>query len=132
MEDDKIKDLFSNFEPELSSSSQFMQRLQQNMNAIEFVKQQNAAMKRRNRMAVLIALVCGFAMGVVLTLAYPLMGDWISTVSISLPFLNINTLQLNYQPLGWLFFALASGITALNAYEIALAKLPRPKSPQAA
>lgn len=35
MEDDKLKDLFSNYEPDLSSSFQFMTKLKKNMEAVE-------------------------------------------------------------------------------------------------
>ena len=39
MEDDKLKSLFSNFEPELSSDFLFMNKLQRNLNSVELIKQ---------------------------------------------------------------------------------------------
>ena len=125
MEDEKIKDLFSNFQPELSPSFQFMAKLQRNMEAVEIVKRHNAALKRRSMIAVAIAAVSGFAMGVLLTLLFPLLGDWVSTFSVSLPHLQISSLTIDYSFLSWVVMAAASVITALNAYEIALAKLPK-------
>lgn len=44
MEDDKIRYLFDNFEPELPSSFQFINQLKKNMNAVEIVKQYNVAL----------------------------------------------------------------------------------------
>ncbi len=123
MKDDKIKELFSDFKPELSSSFEFMTKLQRNMEAVEIVKQHQAALKKRNRMAVAIAAVCGFAMGVILTLLFPLISDWVSTLSISLPYLHTGNLKFDFSYVAWLIVAGASVLTSVNAYEIAMAKL---------
>ena len=45
------------------------------MDTIEMVRQYNAELRRRNRIAVMIAALAGFIMGVVLTLLMPLIGD---------------------------------------------------------
>jgi len=123
MEEDKIKDLFNNFDPELSSSSQFINKLKMNMEAVEIVKRHNLAMKKRNRLAVIIAAACGFIMGVILTLLYQSVGDWISTFSISIPHTEIDSVMIDYQLIAWIIMAVVSCITAINAYEIALTKL---------
>lgn len=123
MEEDRLKDLFSDFQPELPSSFQFMARLQKNMEAVEIVKQHNLALSRRNKLAVAIAALSGFAMGVILTLLFPLIGDWVSTFSISLPHLHVSSITVDYSFLAWIVMAGVCIITALNAYEIALAKL---------
>jgi len=116
MEEDKIKDLFGSFEPELSPSVQFMNKLQRTMEAVEIVKQHNLALKKRNRLAVIIAAACGVAAGVMSTLLFPLVGDWISTFSLC-------SMAIDYKFLAWILLAAVSGVTTLNAYEIALAKL---------
>lgn len=123
MEDDKIKDLFNNFQPELSSSFQFMTKLQKNMETVEILKQHNAALKKRNKFAVAIAAVSGFVMGVIMTLLFPLIGDWVSTFNISIPRLQISAITIDYSFVAWIVMAGVCIITALNAYEIALAKL---------
>lgn len=79
MDNDNLKELFGNFNPDLSSGSDFIARLQQRMDTIEMVRQYNAELRRRNRIAVMIAALAGFIMGVVLTLLMPLIGDWIAT-----------------------------------------------------
>lgn len=116
MEDVKIKDLFSNYQPELSSSCDFMAKLQRNMEAVEIVKRHNAALKKRNVLAVAIAALSGFAMGVILTLLFPLIGNWTSVFHIPLPSLQISGLTI----IGWIVVAAVSVLTALNAYEIAM------------
>jgi hypothetical protein len=123
MEDDKLRNLFNDFQPELSSSSKFMAKLQKNMEMIEFLKQHDIALKRCNKLAVVIAAVSGFVMGVILTLLFPLIANWISTVSVSLPHLHISNLTIDYSFVAWIIIAGVCIITALNAYEIALAKL---------
>lgn len=128
MEDDKLKNLFNDFQPELSSSFQFMTKLQKNMEMVEILKQHDIALKKRNKLAVVIAAVSGFVMGIILTLLFPLIGNWVSTFSISLPHLQISSITIDYSFVGWIVMAGVCIITALNAYEIALAKLT-PKEP---
>lgn len=123
MDEDKLKDLFSDFEPELSASTDFMDRLQRNMDAVEIVRQYSLAQKKRNRLAVVIAALSGFVAGVILTLLYPLIGSCISTFNIAIPHVNITSLTIDYSYAGWLLIAAVCVITALNAYEIALARL---------
>jgi hypothetical protein len=123
MEDDKLRNLFNDFQPELSSSSQFMTKLQKNMEMVEILKQHDIALKKRNKLAVVIAAVSGFVMGVILTLLFPLITNWVSTFSVSLPHLHISKLTIDYSFVGGIVMAGVCIITALNAYEIALAKL---------
>lgn len=125
MDNDNLKELFGNFNPDLSSGSDFIARLQQRMDTIEMVRQYNAELRRRNRIAVMIAALAGFIMGVVLTLLMPLIGDWIATFRLSLPGHAFN-IDLHY--IAWVLLAAVSMFTALNTYEIALARLA-PKDP---
>ncbi len=122
MDDDKIKDLLSSFEPEISSDAQFMTRLQRSMEAVELVKQHNLAMRRRNKTAVVIAALSGFVTGVLLTLLFPLVGDWISVVSISIPIISISPITIDFQLVAWIVVAIVSVLMALNVYEIAMSK----------
>lgn len=123
MEDDKIKNLFNDFQPELSSSFLFMTQLEKKMEAMEILKQHNAALKRRNRIAVAIAAMTGFVTGIILTLLFPLIGGWMSSFSISLPRLQISAITIDYSFIAWIVMAGVCIISALNAYDIALAKL---------
>lgn len=125
MDNDNLKELFGNFNPDLSSGSNFIARLQQRMDTIEMVRQYNAELRRRNRIAVMIAALAGFIMGVVLTLLMPLIGDWIATFRLSVPGHAFN-IDLHY--IAWVLLAAVSMFTALNTYEIALARLA-PKDP---
>ncbi len=123
MEDDKIKDIFKEFNPELFSSFQFMTRLQKNMEAMEIVKQYNAAQKRRNRWAVAIAGLSGFAVGVIMTLLFPFITEWIASFNFSIPLHSANTLNFDLRYLAWLLVGVVSVLTALGIYEIASCRL---------
>ena len=123
MEDDKIKELFGEFQPDLSSTSRFMATLEKSMEAVEIVKQYNLTLKRRNKLAVAIAAASGFIVGVVLTLLFPLIYGWVSSFDISLPDFKIYSLVIDYGFVVWLLIGGACVMTALNVYEIASAKL---------
>ncbi len=99
------------------------------MDVVEVLRQNNIALKKKNRLAVVIAAVSGFFMGVILTLLFPLIGNWVSTFSISLPHLHISSITIDYSFIGWIVMAGVCIITAQNAYEIALAKLTTEEKP---
>lgn len=123
MDDDKLTKLFDNFHPELTSSAQFMSTLKKNMQAVELIMQHNAALKRRNKLAVAIAAACGFISGVIMTLLVPVFTKWLSSISLTIPHLNVSVDIIDFNILAWIIMAGTCIITALNAYEIALAKL---------
>lgn len=127
MEDDKIKDLFSNFNPEISSSFQFMSELKKNMERVEILKQHNRVLRKRNKWAVIIAAASGFVMGIILSLLMPIVVDWLPTLNISIPRSLITNLAIDYNYPAWIITAAVSVITAVNAYEIALALLSKKK-----
>ena len=60
MEEDKLKSLFAEFQPELSSDSLFMNRLERNMESVEIVKRRVEEMRARNRRAIAVAAIVGF------------------------------------------------------------------------
>lgn len=123
MDDDKIKDLFNDYKPELTSSFHFMSNLQKNLDAVEIVKSQNLALKKRNRRAIAIAATTGFVMGVIFMLAFQFFGDPGIFFSLVFPFLPTHFTSINLQIISWIVMGGASIITAFNAYEIAMAKL---------
>lgn len=120
MEEDRIRDLFKDFAPELSPDSRFIERVQRGLNVVESVRRQNVIMRKRNRMAVAIAALAGFVTGVSLTLLFPLIGSYVSEIHIAIPKFDV---MIDFQYVAWLLSAVASILIALNTYEIAIAKL---------
>ncbi len=123
MEDDKIRDLLNNFQPEISSSFRFMSNLEKNIDRFEILKQHDRALKKRSKIAVVIAAFSGFTMGIILNILFPLIGDWIASFSILLPQLKVWNLSIDYTFITWIILAGVSIITAINVYELVLAKL---------
>ncbi len=118
MEDDKLKDLFSNYEPDLSSSFQFMTKLKKNMGAVEIVSQYQVAQKRLNRWAVAIAGMSGFAVGVVMTLLFPFITEWIASFNFNIPLTHTSALTFDFKYLTWLIVAAISVLTSVSVYNV--------------
>lgn len=132
MEDDKIKSLFSNFEPELSSDFQFMSKLQQNLNSVELIKRHTAEMRSVNKKAVAVAAIVGFIVGFLFSLSYPFLTDTISNWQLNLPDESIlNTFANNFTTIFWIVIGGTSALSSLNTYEIAQTLLqPRRYAPR--
>lgn len=128
MEDEKLKEIFNGFNPELSSSFQFMTKLKKNMDAVEIVKLYNASQKKRNKIAVALAGICGFAMGVILTLLYPMIEESLASFRFTLPTWHASTMTIDFSHIGWLLVAGVSVLTSLSVYEITLKYQARPTS----
>ena len=127
MDDDKIKDLFGNFDPELSSDSLFMSRLQRNMDRVEFVHRHNAEQRSRNKKAVAIAAFIGFLIGSLFSLTLPYLGDALESMHLERPDSQfISFMSQYYLTLGLLIVGATSVFAAVNAYDLSLFLL-RPK-----
>lgn len=68
-EDKFLKDLLSDYHPQLSDDNAFMQRLQRQMELIEEVKAYQRAESRKNKLMSLKLLAVGVILGCIVTLA---------------------------------------------------------------
>ena len=68
-EDKFLKDLLSDYHPQLSDDNAFMQRLQRQMELIEEVKAYQRAESRKNKLTSLKLLAVGIVLGCIVTLA---------------------------------------------------------------
>lgn len=124
MEDDKLKSLFSNFEPELTSDFQFMNKLQRNLNSVEMIKRHTAEVRSRSKKAIAIAAIVGFIVGFLFSLSLPYLSDAVSNWQLTLPSESVmNTLANNFTTIAWLVIGGTSVLAALNSYEISLSLL---------
>lgn len=131
MEDDKLKSLFSNFEPALSSDFLFMNKLQRNLNSVELIKQHTAEVRSRSRKAVAIAAIVGFIVGFLFSLSLPYLTDAVSNWQLTLPSESVmNVFANNFTIIAWLVIGGTSVFAALNSYEVSLSLL-RPKEANA-
>lgn len=127
MEEKEIKSLFANFEPELSSDSRFMNKLQRNLNSVEIIKRHAAEVRSRNKKAVAIATVVGFIVGFLFSLSLPYIMLAISDWQLTLPHESIlNSFADNFPIIAWCVVGATSVLAALNTYELSLSLL-KPK-----
>lgn len=127
MEDDKLKSLFSSFEPELSSDFQFLNKLQRNLNSVEIIKQHAAEVKSRNKKAVAIASFVGFVVGFLFSLSLPYLSVTVSDWQLTLPNESVmKTFASNFTTIAWIVIGSTSVLAAFNTYEISLSLL-KPK-----
>ena len=68
-EDKFLKDLLSDYHPQLSDDKTFMQRLQRQLELIEEVKTYQRAERRKNKLMSLKLLAVGIVLGCIVTLA---------------------------------------------------------------
>ena len=131
MEDDKLKSLFSNFEPELSSDFQFINKLQQNLDSVEIIKQHTAEVRSRTKKAVGIAVIVGFIVGFLFSLSLPYVIDAVANWQLTLPSESIlNAFATNFTIIAWLVIGGTSVFAAINTYEISISLL-KPKEASA-
>lgn len=90
------------------------------MEAVEIVRERQAELRRRGSRAVVVAAITGFAVGILLSLMLPWLGDFVSRLSFNLP--GGEAVSLNWTVIGWGIIGLASVLTSLNAYTITLAR----------
>ena len=131
MEDDKLKSLFTNFEPELSSDFKFMNKLERNLNSVEIIKRHTAEVRSRNKKAVAIAAFAGFIVGFVFSLFLPYLSNAVSDWQSTLPGGYImNFFADSFTIIAWAVIAGTSVLAAINTYEVSLSLL-KPKEPTA-
>lgn len=119
MDDDKIKQLFAAYEPELTSDNQFMERLQRKMQAVELIKEKTAEIRRKNRWAVKIAALTGFITGATFTLCFPYLSELL--VNIAAASSVMASYAASYGDITiWIAIALATSTLSFTAYDLTL------------
>ena len=122
MEDKSLRELFNNFDPELSNDFQFMSRLKNNMDSVELVKKHNLELQRKNRKAVIIAASVGFLFGLLFSMFLPAIGEAVKGMQAGLhPGSFVSLLAANYLPIVLTIIAGASVFISLNTFDLAIA-----------
>lgn len=83
--DTELQQLFDGFHPEQDDGTDFMARLNRQLDAIEFIRQIQAQQKRRNRYLLLATFVGGLATGIILYLLMPTGGP-VTSVAVGTQF----------------------------------------------
>ena len=122
MVDENIRKLFSDYNPDVSSSPMFMHRLKKSMDAVEIVRQHQIMLKKRNRVAIAIAALCGLLTGFSLSLAFPAASLWISRIAAPFPTVPLINATIDCRLVLWVIIA---GITCLVAHQSYMAVMSR-------
>lgn len=123
MEDDKLRSLFADFQPELSSDRQFMSCLERNMESVEIVKRRMAEMRARNRRAIAVAAVVGFVVGFVFSLALPYLSGLVADWQLTLPEESVMSVAADYfAVIAWGVTGATAVIAAINTYDMITSK----------
>lgn len=127
MEDNKLKDLFAKFEPDLSSSTSFMSKLQNNLDQVEIVRQHNAHISANRKKAIVIAACIGFIVGILFSSALPYINTIIMNLQPTVPSYSLlKPLTDNYlKVLTWGLIAGTTALISLNAYNLSFSILKR-------
>ncbi len=123
MEDDKLRSLFADFQPELSSDRQFMSCLERNMESVEIVKRRMAEMRARNRRAIAVAAVVGFVVGFLFSLALPYLSGLVADWQLTLPEESVMSVAADYfAVIAWGVTGATAVIAAINTYDMMTSK----------
>lgn len=119
MEDDKLKSLFADFQPELSSDSLFMNRLERNMESVEIVKRRMEEMRTRNRRAVAVAAIVGFVVGFLFSLMLPYLSGLVAGWQVTLPQESVRSVVADwFAVIAWGVIGGTAVIAAINTYDM--------------
>lgn len=126
MEEDKLKDLFVNFDPDLSSDFTFMTKLKQNLERVELVRQHNEEAASRRKKAVAVAACVGFITGFLFSLVLPYIGELMANLQSSLPVGTFGRMLAdNYLIAAWLIIGATAVFMSINAYDLSLSLMKR-------
>lgn len=122
MEDKDIQQLFQAYQPKLSSEREFMSTVTASMRKVEFLKRQQEAVRRQNRIAVAVAAVTGFVAGVVFMLLMPYISAFIDSVAGEF-FSVFRILGEAADPvpvLSWVIVGMTTVLLSISSYHVAL------------
>ncbi len=127
MEDERIKNLFADFEPALSPDDDFMDKLQRNLHSVEMIRQRTSELQARHRKAMAIAAAVGFVAGILFAWLIPYLGQSVTAVAGAAASDSIfGFVSGHYYLFAWILAVGASVLLSLNSYELASALL-RPR-----
>lgn len=122
-EDDKIRQLFREYNPEIKSDYQFIAHLKDKLDKVEIVKQHNEARYNANRRALGVAVLAGFVLGVIMTLLFPVLCSMFKSFEFPIHIPFSNELLINGRMIMLIIMCAATCLISLNVYEIALSRL---------
>lgn len=112
-EDKFFEELFSNYKPSLSDSDAFMQTLQRRLDAVEYVRLQQAEQQKRYRRYILIALIIGMVLGSLLIAFVMTFSQPATLLSFTIQSNVIELIQQNIHFIALIFVLLLLGVSVV-------------------
>lgn len=129
MEEDKLKTLFSDYAPKLTSDLRFIATLRRNLDSVEIIKRRTAELKAQTRRAVILASTAGFVAGLLFSMLIPhlknLLELWMAGLSGNAMPAAITD---HFSLIVWVITGAVAVVTSLNVYELSLAAASRKSS----
>lgn len=121
MEEDKLKKIFDDYDPKLTSDSAFLLRLRRNMDSVEIVRQKNMELRKESRKAVMFAGGAGFVAGIVFALLLPGILEIVTRLFSMLPDnIRIGTNETASLTTSWMLIGILILFITYQAYELSL------------
>lgn len=127
MEDDNIRSLFADFDPDLSSSFQFMDRVEREIDNMEIVHKHLTARRQRSRIAMAVAACVGFVVGFVQALYIPYFEALIQGVSLPAMPDFVTRFAPDFDAIAmilWVCIGVIVIVASVGSYELTLSLLP--------
>lgn len=125
MEEDKLNKLFKDFDPELSSDFNFMDRLKRNLESVEIVKSKNVEAQTIRRRALVIAALTGFVAGFLSCLFLPVLSGMVESLFSGGGWLQ-DVVAQNPVGVSLIIVTALTALMSLSAYDISLAVIKKP------
>ena len=121
MEEDKLRDLFEGYDPNMDSGRIFIERLEHNLDSVELIHEQNAKAVRRNKIAVFVASIAGFLTGLLFSSLLPYLEAFMSGLELKIK-INTDIIEIAdyYHVLTWIIIGGISVMVSLSTYDLIL------------
>lgn len=129
MEDDRLKEFFEKFSPDLKPDRIFLSDLDKRIEMIEEIRKENVELRRRCRIAVSVATLCGFIAGFIFCMLLPTIEVWVGNLKSVIPQASVvYGIVENHSLLAWILIASGICLISVNAYQLSMALLVRSQS----
>lgn len=125
-EDDKIRQMFSRYNPPLSVDWRFVRQVESGLDSVEAVRERVMQSRKRSRVAVVVAALAGFVAGAVCTAVVPQLTGVIADWEVTIPAGSVLKQIAAYSSsVVWVGVAAVAATAAMSAFNLTEAVLHR-------
>ena len=116
-EDDKIKKLFKEFQPDLTDDREFISQVKIGLDALELFKESEKKRRLQLRRATFLSALAGFLCGVILTLLSPVISNLITPFLLNIQDFSFDR-EILISSLTWCLIAFSSILLTFGSYSL--------------